>query len=109
MAHDRFEWDADKAAASLAKHLVAFPDAATMPADPFVDRFHVEVFDSRNSTEDEDRWRTVGSYPFDRGKVLVVIWSTRLDELKRPVTRIISARSATRAERRSYETVTRKR
>ena len=66
MTHKRFEWHTDKAAVNRAKHLVRFEDAAAVLRYQFADLFHIEGFDYRHSSEDEDRWRTLGSYPYDR-------------------------------------------
>ncbi len=99
--HERFEWDAAKAGANLAKHGVAFEDAATALADESADRFHVQRHDEAHSG-DEDRFITLASDPQDRSIVYSIVWTDREDEPE-PMTRIISARMATRAERRSYE------
>lgn len=56
--HERFEWDSAKAKANLAKHKVAFEDAAAALADEFGDRFHLERRDEAHSDE-EDRFITL--------------------------------------------------
>lgn len=99
--HERFEWDNAKAKANLAKHGVAFEDAATALADEDGDRFHIERYDEANSS-DEDRFITLASDPQDRNIIYIVVWTGREDE-QGPVTRVISARMANRAERRLYE------
>jgi uncharacterized DUF497 family protein len=101
--HEKFEWDIVKAAKNLARHRVSFEEAATVLADWFADRFHIEEFDLAQSTQAEDRWITLSSYPYDRKRMLVVCWMSRADLIGRPVTRIVSARPATRAERKQYE------
>jgi uncharacterized protein len=101
--HERFEWDPEKADKNLVKHRVSFEETAAMLADPFWARFHFEDYDGWHSRENEDRWITTGSYPFDRRLILVVSWTPRLDLAERVVTRIISARLATRRERKCYE------
>jgi uncharacterized DUF497 family protein len=101
--HELFEWDDRKARANLSKHQVSFDEAVAMLADPYAGQTLVEEFDHRNSTEKEDRWKTIGTYPFDRRRVLVVSWTPRVDAFGRMVTRIINARPATRLERRRYE------
>ena len=86
-----FEWDPDKAARNLTKHRVAFAEAATVFGDPlaitFVDPGH---------SDDEDRYLTFG-YSAE-GRLLVVSHTDRGNR-----NRIISARVATRLERRIYE------
>lgn len=106
MRHERFEWDLRKASTNLAMHGVRFEDAARILADPFADRFHLEEFDDAHSTEQEDRWITTASHPGRRSVVLVTCWTPRIDAAGEPVTRIISARAATRAERIAYEAQT---
>jgi Uncharacterized protein conserved in bacteria len=86
-----FEWDADKAASNLAKHGVSFDEAATVFGDPLA----MTYFDPDHS-DDEDRFITFGFSV--NGDVLVVSHIDRDDK-----TRIISARRATRSERKSYE------
>jgi uncharacterized DUF497 family protein len=99
--HERFEWDDAKAQANLVKHGVAFEDAAAVLADGFADRFHLERLDEAHSGH-EDRFITLASDPQDRCLVYAIVWTDREDE-QGFVTRIVSARMATRAERRSYE------
>lgn len=105
MRHERFEWEKAKADANLKKHRISFADAAAVLADPFADRSHITEFDASHSRR-EDRWKTVGSWPFDRSRILVIVWTTRLDETRLTSTRIISARPATRRERKEYKNET---
>jgi uncharacterized DUF497 family protein len=86
-----FEWDPDKAARHLAKHGVPFAEAATVFGDPLA----VTYFDPDHSDE-EDRFLTFGHS--SEGHLLVVSHTDRDDR-----TRIISARRATRKERKQYE------
>lgn len=62
--------------------------------------FHQTRLDDR--LEGEDRWITIGSHPYNRSLMLVIVWTMRADDLG-PVTWIISARRATREERLAYE------
>ena len=86
-----FEWDADKAASNVAKHGVSFHEAATVFDDPLA----MTYFDPDHSDE-VDRFITFGLSR--SGNVLVVSHTDRDDR-----TRIISARKATRKEKKSYE------
>ena len=86
-----FEWDSDKAAANLEKHEVEFSEAATVFGDPLA----VTFFDPDHS-DDEERFLTFGESA--QGRLLVVSHADRDDRI-----RIISARKATRRERRIYE------
>lgn len=86
-----FEWDPDKAEANLRKHGVTFHEAGTV----FNDSLAVTAPDPDHSA-DEDREVTFGVSRQNR--LLVVTHTERRDK-----TRIITARVATRAEKRSYE------
>jgi uncharacterized DUF497 family protein len=86
-----FEWDPEKAAQNLAKHEVSFQDAATVFGDPLAVTYH-----DPDHSEDEDRFLTFGRTR--DGRLVVVSHTDRGDE-----TRIISARRATRRERKLYE------
>ena len=89
-----FEWDPQKAAANLAKHAVSFEDAATAFGDP-LGRI---MTDPRHSTEEE---RLVLLGLSQSKHLLAVMYVDRGETI-----RIISARRATRRERRTYEEVT---
>jgi uncharacterized DUF497 family protein len=86
-----FEWDLQKAAANLAKHKVSFEEAATIFGDP-LGRI---VGDPRHSSE-EDRFVLLGLSQARR--LLAVMYVDRGKAI-----RVISARRATRPERRDYE------
>jgi len=91
-----FTWDPAKAASNLVKHKVAFPQAATVFADPLA----LTVFDADHS-DFEERWFTLGLA--GNGKLLAV---SHTYTATGPVTarvRIISAREAARSERRQYD------
>lgn len=86
-----FEWDERKAASNVQKHGVAFDEAATAFGDPL----SLTIPDPLHS-EDEDRFVLIGETY--RGRLVVVVHTSRGDNL-----RLISARPATRSERRTYE------
>lgn len=86
-----FEWDEAKAEGNLRKHGVSFPEASTV----FADTLALTGYDPLHSA-DEDRYVTMGVSA--DGRVLVVSHTDRGDAV-----RIISARAATRAERKDYE------
>jgi len=85
------EWDRAKATLNERKHRVVFADAATVLHDERA----VTVLDDRS---DEDRFVTVGMDA--TGKLLVVVCTWHGSTI-----RLISARPATRVERRRYEEV----
>ena len=76
---------------NLAKHGVSFAEAATVFGDPLA-----ITFADPDHSGDEDRFLTFGHSA--EGHLLVVSHTDREDR-----TRIISARRATRKERRFYE------
>jgi len=84
-----FEWDPPKAAANLRKHGIDFADAATV----LYDELAITVPDDRTN---EDRFVTLGMDAL--GRVLVVVYTWRGER-----GRLISARRATKRERREYE------
>ena len=86
-----FEWDPIKAAGNLRDHKVSFDEAATVFGDPL----SLLMVDPDHS-EQEDRYLLLGVSL--RGRLLVVSFAERP-----PRTRLISAREATRHERRRYE------
>ena len=100
MLHENFEWDEQKAQKNLKKHHVSFDDAALVLSDEDGDTCHVEEYD-RDHGGDEDRYITTATHPDDRSIVLVIAWTDRSTENAK-ITRIISARPATPAERRRY-------
>lgn len=91
-----FVWDPVKATANRSKHGVAFAAAATVFADPMA----LTVFDAPHS-EHEERWFTLGTS--SSGWLLAVSHTYVATGPAAARIRIISAREATRAERRQYE------
>ena len=86
-----FEWDESKAEANLQKHGVSFTEAMTVFADPL----SVTGYDPKHS-DGEDRFLTMGLSA--TGRLLVVSHTDRDQYI-----RLISAREATRRERKDYE------
>jgi uncharacterized protein len=84
-------WDPRKAAANLKKHNISFEEASTV----FSDALSLTGADPDHSTW-EARWVTFGKSV--RGRLLVVAHTDEGD-----IIRIISARAATRREKRLYE------
>jgi uncharacterized DUF497 family protein len=86
-----FEWDEDKAKRNQKKHRVSFEEASSIFGDPLA----LTIPDPLHS-EEEDRFVTLGES--HRRRLLVVCTTDRGDKI-----RIISARVATRRERKDYE------
>ena len=99
----RFEWDEAKNQSNLRKHGVTFEDASYVFEDPYFfsvqDRF----------VNGEERWQTFGMI---NNFLVLIIAHTALERLENgeliEVIRIISARQATKHERRNYEDEIRK-
>ena len=87
----KIEWDPRKARSNLQKHKVSFEEAATAMGDPMA----ATGADPDHSTT-EDRYITFGAS--DRGRLLVVAHTDEGETI-----RIISARLASKGERKLYE------
>jgi uncharacterized DUF497 family protein len=87
----KFEWDPDKSHANVSKHGVSFHDASTVFGDPLA-----LTFNDPDHSVGEQRFLTFGLSRM--GQLLVVVHTERSR-----TTRIISARRATRQERKIYE------
>lgn len=85
----RFTWDPPKARANVRKHGVTFEEASTVFADPLA----LLV----NDTVSSDRSLIIGESIVRR--ILVAVFVEIADD----EIRLVSARRATRHERRSYE------
>ena len=83
-----FEWDEEKEKKNIRKHGISFEIAAKV----FMDPNRIEYYDDRNYGE--ERYVLIGY----SGNVLSVSYTMRGD-----AHRIISARLATKEERRRYE------
>jgi len=87
----RFEGDSRKARSNFAKHCVSFEEASSVFADPL----SLTIPDPEHSRT-EERFVTMGAAFSD--KLVVVVHTERGDNI-----RIISARRASRQERKFYE------
>lgn len=84
-----YEWDPNKAIADIEKHGIDFTDAVTV----FKDLNAVTIDDPDYK---EQRFITIAMDAF--GRILVVVYAWRGDNI-----RLISARKATKLERKQYE------
>jgi uncharacterized DUF497 family protein len=87
-----FEWDGEKAKLNLRTHHVSFDEASTVFGDILA-----RIFDDPDHSSDEARALIVGFSARDR--LMVVSFTER----GRDRVRIISARLATRKERKHHE------
>jgi len=85
-----YQWDPDKAQANLEEHHIDFADAVGV----FEDDWALTI--KEEHVDDEQRFATLGMDFL--GRVLVVVYTYRGEDI-----RLISARSATKRERRTYE------
>lgn len=85
-----FEWNEEKAEANLAKHGISFQEAMTV----FLDELSVPLAEIAHP----ERLVLIGESRL--GRVLLVVFTERLKSGK---LRLISARRATKRERRAYE------
>jgi len=87
----KLEWNPKKAAENERKHQVSFHEASTVFGDPMA-----ITFTDPDHSKDEYRFLTYGVSRFNR--LLIVLHTEREGRV-----RIITARKATRRERRIYE------
>lgn len=88
----KFEWDKKKAESNLKKHGVSFDEATTVFRDPLA-----AIFDDEEHSDSERREIIIGYS--QRNRLLLVSFVERVVN----VIRIISARLATKKERKDYE------
>ncbi len=94
----KYEWDESKSKANRKKHGISFEEAAEIFDDPF----HISILDKRFDYFDE-RWITIGLTK--NGKVTIVGHLYYLTEEGEEITRVITARKATKKERDQYENI----
>ncbi len=90
-----FSWDARKALSNLKKHGVSFEEAATVFGDPEA----LDWEDPEHSVA-EVRSKRLGTSLTSR--ILIVNYTARRANDGKEIIRIISARQATRKERKAY-------
>ena len=89
----RFEWDEAKNRSNKKKHGIDFETAQLIFDDPRCISFVERVSDG------EERWHAIGSI---ENIIVIVVVHTYREEVSDEVIRIISARRATRHERKLY-------
>jgi len=91
----KFEWDKKKEKINIKKHNVSFEEASYV----FADKFALNRFDDEHSDE-EDRWVILGQ---SLNETLLLVVHTFRDSDGREFVRIISARKATKTEKKVYQ------
>ena len=91
MEKSEFEWDDEKAESNLKKHRVSFEEAATIFNDP-----KVATISDPDHSETEERYVSIAMSMIVR--LLTVVHAYRKERI-----RLISARKATKAEKKKYE------
>jgi uncharacterized DUF497 family protein len=86
-----FEWDEDKSVSNQKKHGVTFGEAASVFADPLA-----VIFDDEVHSDEEQREIIIGHSV--KNRLVLVSFTERAGAV-----RIISARRATKRERKDYE------
>jgi uncharacterized DUF497 family protein len=94
----KFDWDDKKNAANIKKHGISFEEAAEVFDDPL----HISLLDVRFDYN-EERWITIGTTL--NGKIIVIGHLYFLRDNDEEHIRIITARIATKKERKRYETL----
>ena len=89
----RFEWDETKNRSNKRKHGIDFETAQLVFDDPYCISFVERISDG------EERWHAIGSI---ENIIVIVVAHTYREEALGEVIRIISARRATRHERKLY-------
>jgi len=88
-----FDWDDTKEVMNKRKHGISFNEAMTVFADE-----HAQIYSDEEHSDDEERFVLIGCS--ENEQLLMVCHCYRESET---VTRLISARKATRDERKKYE------
>jgi len=91
MENSEFEWDDEKAKSNYKKHGISFDEAATIFNDP-----RIATISDPDHSEDEERYVSIGKSIIMR--IISVIHTYREKRI-----RLISARKATKAEKKTYE------
>ncbi|MBI3604524.1 MAG: BrnT family toxin [Nitrospirae bacterium] len=90
-----FSWDAQKAISNYEKHGVSFEETATVFSDP-----EALDWEDIDHSQSEKRFKRLGSSIEKR--VLLVVYTVRRMKNGKETIRVISARQASRKERKAY-------
>ena len=90
-----FVWDLHKAIVNYDKHNVSFEEAITVFSDP-----DALEWDDPEHSHSEIRWKRLGRSI--EGRILLVVYTVRRAKNGKETIRLISARQASRKERKAY-------
>ena len=90
----KFEWDRNKERINIRKHGITFEQASYVFADPFA----LNLYDN-NHSDNEDRWVLLGK---SLNEAVLLVIHTFKDDKDMELVRIISARKATKMEKKIY-------
>lgn len=90
-----FSWDLEKAKTNKDKHGISFEEATSL----FMDENAFVIYDVKHSKVEKRFWRIAKT---ETNKVLLVVYTKRELENGKESIRIISARQASRKERKTY-------
>ena len=90
-----FTWDDEKEKINIRKHGIDFKEAAAV----FIDKDAIFEFNSVDEYTGEERWDAIG---WMKGPMYFVVYVERFTQGNDDIIRIISARLATRKEKKRY-------
>jgi len=91
----KFEWDSKKEMLNIKRHKISFEQASYVFSDPYA----LSQYDVEHSDE-EDRWVLLGQ---SLNQSLLVVVHKFINETGTEIVRIISARKATKNEKKTYQ------
>ncbi len=91
----KFTWDPDKAKNNLKKHKVSFDEAVSVFHDPMA-----KITDDPDHSTDENRFLLIGHSRKENLLMVIHVYKEEAETI-----RIISARKATKKEKRDFEEI----
>jgi uncharacterized DUF497 family protein len=89
----KFTWDPKKASENVKKHKVSFDEAVSVFHDPLA-----KITDDPDHSNDEERFLMIGHSSKDNLLMVVHVYKEKIETI-----RIISARKATKKEKKDFE------
>jgi uncharacterized DUF497 family protein len=94
----RFEWDPEKELINIKKHGIDFTTALNVFNDPNITLIKDRIDDETG----EQRWHAIGAAAIDDDAALLAVVHVYRGQNEEEIIRIISAREASKRERRLY-------